>query len=45
MQLLPQYQTSLFGTVITIAFESVFHMKMHQNNFFKKIIFNINTSK
>jgi len=37
----------VFGSVVAIAFQSVFHLKMHQNNIclFLKIIFNINTLK
>jgi hypothetical protein len=38
---------SLFGSVVAVAFQSVFHSKMRQNNIFLflKIIFDINTSK
>jgi len=37
----------VFESVIAVAFQSVFRSKMHQNNifYFKKIIFNIITSK
>jgi hypothetical protein len=35
------------GSVVAVAFQSVFYLKMHQNNIFflKKIIFNISVSK
>ena len=37
----------LFESVVVVAFQSVFHSEMHQNNIFflKKNIFDINTSK
>jgi hypothetical protein len=37
----------VFESVVSIAFQSVFHLQMHQNNFFYflKIIFNIIASK
>jgi hypothetical protein len=35
----------VFGNVVAIAFQNIFHSKKHQNNIFKKIIFDINTSK
>jgi len=36
----------VFGNVVAVVFQSVFYLKMHQNNFFNflKIIFDINTS-
>jgi hypothetical protein len=30
---------------VTVAIQSAFRLEMHQNNFFKKIIFEINISK
>ena len=38
---------SLFENVITVVFQSVFHLEMYQNNIFKKknIIFDIKASK
>jgi hypothetical protein len=37
----------VFESVVVVAFQSVFHSEMHQNNifYFKKIIFNISASK
>jgi hypothetical protein len=36
----------MFESVVAVAFQSVFYLKIYQNNiFFKKIIFDINTSK
>jgi hypothetical protein len=35
----------VFGSVIAVAFQSVFYLEMNQNIFFKKIIFDINASK
>jgi hypothetical protein len=37
----------VFESVVVVAFQSAFCSEMHQNNifYFKKIIFNINTSK
>jgi hypothetical protein len=37
----------MFGRVVMVVFQSVFHSEMHQNNvfYFLKIIFEINTSK
>jgi hypothetical protein len=39
--------SEMFESVVVIVFQSVFHLKMHQNNFFNflKIIFDISTSK
>ena len=38
---------SRFGSVVAIVFQSVFHLKMHQNDFFYflKIIFDISALK
>ena len=38
----------MFGSVVTVAFQSVFHAEMYQNDvflFFLKIIFEISASK
>jgi hypothetical protein len=37
----------VFGSVVVVAFQSVFHSEMHQNNvfYFLKIIFDISASK
>jgi hypothetical protein len=36
----------MFESVVAVAFQSVFHLKIYQNDiFFKKIIFDINISK
>jgi hypothetical protein len=36
----------MFESVVDIVFQSIFHLKMYQNNiYFKKIIFNIITLK
>jgi len=38
----------VFGSVVAVAFQSVFHLKIHQNNnfyYFLRIIFDINISK
>jgi hypothetical protein len=40
--------TSMFGSMVVIAFQITFHAKIHVSDvflFFKKIIFNISTSK
>jgi hypothetical protein len=34
-----QVFASVFGSVVAIVFQSVFHLKMHQNNFFFKKLF------
>jgi hypothetical protein len=31
--------------VVAVVFQSAFHTEMHQNNFFLKFFFEINTSK
>ena len=38
---------SLFESIVAVAFQSTFHVEIHQNDvfFFKKIIFKINISK
>jgi hypothetical protein len=36
---------SMFKSVVAVAFQSVFHAEMHQNNIFFKIIFEIGASK
>jgi len=38
---------SMFGSVVTVAFQITFHAEMHANDFFYflKIIFDISTSK
>jgi hypothetical protein len=39
---------NLFHSVVAVVVQSVFRLEMHQNNiffYFKKIIFEINTSK
>ena len=39
---------SLFGIVVVVAVQSVFHLEIHQNDiffYFLKIIFEISTSK
>jgi hypothetical protein len=40
-------ESDLFGTVVTVVFQSVFRAEMHQNDvfYFLKIIFKISTSK
>jgi len=35
----------MFGSVVTVVFQSVFRSKIHQNYFFKKNIFDIYTLK
>jgi hypothetical protein len=35
----------MFGSVVTVVFQSVFRSKIHQNYFLKKIIFDIYTLK
>jgi hypothetical protein len=36
----------VFESVVAVAFQIAFYLEMHQNNiFFKKIIFDISTSK
>jgi hypothetical protein len=37
----------VFGSVVLVIFQNIFHAEMHQNNFFYflKIIFEISTSK
>ena len=40
--------SDMFRSVVVVAFQSAFHAEMHQNDvflFFKKIIFDISTSK
>jgi hypothetical protein len=37
---------SVFGSVVAVVFQNIFHLEMHQNNiffYFLKIIFDINT--
>jgi hypothetical protein len=41
-------KVSLFGSVVAVVFQSVFHSKIYQNNicfYFLKIIFDISASK
>jgi hypothetical protein len=43
-----QMSSVVFGIVVVVDFQSVFHLEMHQNNiffYFFKFIFDINTSK
>ena len=42
------YTKGLFGNVVAVAFQSAYHVKIHQNNIFfnfLNIIFEISTSK
>jgi hypothetical protein len=36
---------SAVESVVAVVFQNDFYLEMHQNNFFKKIIFDISTSK